>query len=193
MEGGNAVADVLFGDYNPSGRLTATFPRNVGQIPLYYNHKNTGRPHGGNPRAKYVSRYLDVPNTPLFPFGFGLSYTTFSCSSVRLSERSLKGDATLVASIEVTNTGNRAVEETVQLYITDPVASVTRSVEDLRGFQKVPLEPGQSREVSFKITPQDLKFYNADGVCDWEPGEFIIRLGHDSSQLNSASVRWSKK
>jgi beta-glucosidase len=193
IEAGNAVADVLFGDYNPSGRLTATFPRNVGQIPLYYNHKNTGRPYSGNPRMKYVSRYLDVPNTPLFPFGYGLSYTTFSYGAVRLSNRSLSGDETLVATIDVTNTGNRAGEETVQLYLTDPVASVTRSVQDLRGFQKIHLKPGQDREVSFTITPQDLKFYNSDLVYGWEPGDFVIRIGPDSSQLTSATVRWSKK
>jgi len=187
------VAEVLFGDYNPSGRLTATFPRNVGQIPLYYNHKNTGRPYGGDPRVKYVSRYLDVPNSPLFPFGFGLSYTTFSYSDVRLSQSALKEDEALVATVDVSNTGQRAGEETVQLYITDPVASVTRSVEDLRGFQKITLQPGQHRAVSFRITPQDLKFYNSDLVYDWEPGDFIIRIGPDSSQLNSATVHWTKK
>jgi beta-glucosidase len=192
-EGGNAVAEILFGEDNPSGRLTATFPRNVGQIPLYYNHKNTGCPYGGDGRTKYVSRYLDVPNTPQFPFGFGLSYTTFSYSPVKLSAPSLKGDATLAATVEVTNTGKRAGEETVQLYITEPVASLTRSVEDLRGFQKVQLEPGQSREVTFNITPRDLKFCHADGEFDWEPGQFIIRIGHDSSQLNSAKVSWGKR
>jgi beta-glucosidase len=193
LEAGNAVADVLFGDYNPSGRLTATFPRNVGQIPLYYNHKNTGRPYSGNPRQKYVSRYLDAPNTPLFPFGFGLSYTTFSYGEVELSQHALKEDETLVATVEVTNTGQRAGEETVQLYITDPVASVTRGVEELRGFQKIYLQPGQRRKVSFRITPQDLKFYHNDLAYDWEPGDFIIRIGPDSSQLHSATVRWSKK
>jgi beta-glucosidase len=192
MEAGNAVADVLFGHYNPSGRLTTTFPRNTGQIPLYYNHKNTGRPYAGDPRTKYVSRYLDVPNSPLFPFGFGLSYTTFSYGEVRLSKRSVKGDGPLVAAVHVVNTGNRAGEETVQLYITDPVASVTRSVEDLRGFEKINLQPGEGRDVSFKITPEDLKFYNSDLACDWEPGDFVIRIGPDSSQLNSATVHWSK-
>ncbi len=148
IEAGHAVAEVLFGDYNPSGRLTATFPRNGGQIPIYYNHKNTGRPSNGNPNVKYVSRYLDVPNSPLFPFGFGLSYTTFTYSDVRLSKHSFEGNETLVATIRVNvaNTGKRAGEETVQLYITDPVASVTRSVEELRGFQKVKLQPGQVSE-----------------------------------------------
>ncbi len=193
IEGGHSVADVLFGDYNPSGRLTASFPRNVGQIPIYYNHKNTGRPYDGNPRVKYVSRYLDVPNSPLFPFGFGLSYTSFSYSEVRLSRHSREGDETLVAAVDVTNTGKRAGEETVQLYITERAASVTRSVEDLRGFQKVNLQPGEKRDVSFRITPEDLKFYNSDLVYDWEPGDFVIRIGPDSRQLHSATVHWSKK
>ena len=192
MEAGNAVADVLFGDYNPSGRLTTTFPRNVGQIPIYYNHKNTGRPYDGKSNIKYLSRYLDVPNSPQFPFGFGLSYTTFSYSPVRLSSHSLKGDATLVATVDVSNNGHRAGEETVQMYITDPVASVTRSVEDLRGFQKVYLQPGQHREVSFHVTTEDLKFYNSEGVNDWEPGDFIIRIGHDSAHLESATVTWTR-
>ncbi len=160
IEAGNAVAGVLFGDYNPSGRLTATFPRNAGQVPLYYNHKNTGHPYSGDPRVNHVSRYLDVPNTPLFHFGYGLSYTTFSYSDVRLSQRLLKGDETLVATVDVTNAGKRGGEETVSLYITDPVASVTRSVEDLRDFQKIDLRPGQRRAASFRITRRDLKFYN---------------------------------
>jgi beta-glucosidase len=193
IEAGPAVADMLFGDYNPSGRLTASFPRDVGQIPIFYNHKNTGRPYNGNPNVKYVSRYLDVPNSPLFPFGFGLSYTTFSYSDVRLSKQSLEGNETLVATVEVANTGKRAGEETVQLYITDPVASVTRSVEDLRGFQKIKLQSGESREVSFRVTPEDLKSYNSDLIYDWEPGDFVIRIGPDSSQLHSATVHWSKK
>jgi beta-glucosidase len=193
IEAGPAVADVLFGDDSPSGRLVTTFPRNSGQIPLFYNHKNTGRPYNGNPCVKYVSRYLDVPNSPLFPFGFGLSYTTFSYSEVKLSKHTLEGNETLVASVNVKNTGRRAGEETVQLYITDPVASVTRSVEDLRGFQKVNLQPGQTQEVSFDITPEDLKFYNSDLVFDWEPGDFVIRIGPDSSQLNSATVHWKRK
>ncbi|HZM05816.1 MAG TPA: beta-glucosidase BglX [Candidatus Saccharimonadales bacterium] len=192
MEAGNAVADVLFGDYNPSARLTTTFPRSVGQIPLYYNHKNTGRPYNGNPRVRYESRYLDVPNTPLYPFGFGLSYTSFSYSDVKLSKNALKGDETLVATVDVTNTGKRAGEETVQLYISEPAASVTRSVEDLRSFQKVTLEPGQKQGVTFNIRPQDLKFYNSDLVYDWEAGSFVIRIGPNSSQLKSATVRWEK-
>ena len=192
IEAGDAVADVLFGDYNPSGRLTTSFPRDVGQVPIYYNHKNTGRPWDGKPNVKYVSRYLDVPNSPLFPFGFGLSYTTFTYGPVRLSQTSLHGDAKLVATVDVSNAGHRAGEETVQMYITDPVASVTRSVEDLRGFHKVYLQPGQSRQVSFTISTEDLKFYNAAGGYDWEPGDFIIRIGPDSARVGSATVSWAK-
>ena len=133
-----------------------------------------------------------MPNSPLFPFGFGLSYTTFSYSAVKLDKSSLKNDETLLATVTVTNTGQRAGQETVQLYITDPVASVTRSVEDLRGFQKVTLQPGQEQEVSFKITTRDLKFYDIDLNYDWEPGDFVIRIGPNSSQLSSATVRWEK-
>ncbi len=133
-----------------------------------------------------------MSNSPLFPFGFGLSYTTFSYGPVELSTRSLKDDATLLATVKVTNTGSRAGEETVQMYVTDPVASVTRSVQDLRGLRKVYLKPGEHREVSFTITTQDLKFYNSQEVYDWEPGDFIIKIGPDSAHLNSATVRWSK-
>lgn len=190
-EAGNAIADVLFGDYDPSGKLTATFPRNVGQIPIYYNHKNTGRPYKGDPAFKYVSRYLDVPNDPLYPFGYGLSYTTFSYGEIQLSKTTLTGDETLLASVNVTNTGKYAGEETVQLYISQPVASVTRSVEDLRGFQKVRLQPGETQKVNFRITPEDLRFFNSDLKYDLEPGKFIIRIGGNSSQLESASVNWN--
>jgi beta-glucosidase len=193
VEAGPAIAEVLFGDYNPSGRLVTTFPRNVGQIPLFYNHKNTGRPWDGSSRAKYVSRYLDVPDSPMFPFGFGLSYTSFSYSAIKLNKDSVNGDETLLASTEVQNTGKRAGEETVQLYITEPVASVTRSVEDLRGFQKVMLEPGERRLVTFRVTPADLKFYNGDLVYDWEPGDFVIRIGTDSSHTLSATVHWNRR
>jgi beta-glucosidase len=192
-EAGNAIADVLFGDYNPSGKLTATFPRDVGQIPIYYNHVNTGRPYHGNPRNKNVSRYLDVPNSPLYPFGYGLSYTTFSYSDIQLSQTNLIGGETLLASVDVTNTGKRAGEETVQLYLSQPVASVARSVEDLRGFQKVFLQPGETRKATFHITTDDLKFYNSELEYDWEPGEFVIRIGGDSDRLKSAVVHWNSQ
>jgi beta-glucosidase len=191
-EAGNAIADTLFGNSNPSGRLTATFPRTVGQIPIYYNHKNTGRPYRGDPRQKYVSRYLDVPNDPLYPFGFGLSYTTFSYSDVKLDKTSLEGDATLTASVRVKNTGQYAGTETVQLYISNPVAGVTQSVEDLRGARKVSLKPGETREVTFSVTPEDLKFYDSDLRYDWAPGKFEVRIGANSSDVKSAAARWSR-
>lgn len=192
-EAGNAVADVLFGDYNPSGKLTATFPRSVGQIPIYYNHKNTGRPYKGDPAFKYASRYLDVPNDPLYAFGYGLSFTTFSYGDIKLNKTALADDETLLASVSLTNAGERAGEETVQLYLGQPIASVTRSVEDLRGFQQVRLQPGETKEVTFRITPEDLKFYNAKLEYDWEPGAFIVRIGGNSSQVKSATVNWHKK
>lgn len=191
-EAGNAVADVLFGDYNPSGKLTTTFPRNIGQIPIYYNHKNTGRPYAGDPNFKYVSRYLDVSNDPLYPFGYGLSYTSFNYGDVKLSKTVLSGEETLDASLTVTNTGAVAGEETAQLYLSQPFASVTRSVEDLRGFQKVFLQPGESKELTFHITTEDLRFYNSDLVYDWEPGQFVIKIGGNSSQLKTATVQWNK-
>lgn len=192
-EGGNAIADVLFGKYNPSGKLSTSFPVNVGQIPIHYNHKNTGRPFDGNVNsAKFKSNYLDVSNDPLYPFGFGLSYTTFTYSDLKLSRNSLKGNEVLTATVTLTNTGKYAGEEVVQLYISDPVASVTRSVKDLKGFQKVSISPGESKEVSFRITTELLKFYNSALKYDWESGEFIIHVGTNSRDLSSAKVNWVK-
>ncbi|NLR63122.1 beta-glucosidase BglX [Chitinophaga varians] len=191
-EAGNAIADVLFGRYNPSGKITASFPRNVGQIPVFYNHKHTGRPLEGTAFQKFKSDYLDVPNTPLYPFGYGLSYTTFSYSDVKVSKQNPAGNETITASVTVTNTGKYAGEEVVQLYLTDPVASVTRSVQDLIGFRKISLQPGESKEVSFNISTQDLKFYNSDLQYVWEPGEFIIRIGTNSAETKSATITWRK-
>ncbi len=191
-EAGNAIADVLFGSYNPSGKITASFPRNVGQIPVYYNHKNTGRPFHGEDFAKFKSDYLDVPNEPLYPFGYGLSYTSFSYGEVKLNKTALKGNETLTATIIVTTTGKYAGEETVQLYISDPVASLTRAVEDLKGFKKVYLQPGESKEVVFTITTNELKFYNSNLQYDWEAGQFFVRIGSNSRDVKSAEVLWSK-
>ncbi|QJB36568.1 beta-glucosidase BglX [Chitinophaga oryzae] len=191
-EAGNAIADVLFGRYNPSGKITASFPRNVGQIPVFYNHKHTGRPLEGAAFQKFKSDYLDVPNTPLYPFGYGLSYTTFSYSDVKVSKQNPAGNETITASVTVTNTGKYAGEEVVQLYLTDPVASVTRSVQDLIGFRKISLQPGESKEVSFNISPDNLKFYNSNLQYVWEPGEFIIRIGTSSADTKSATVNWKK-
>jgi len=191
-EAGNAIADVLFGNYNPSGKITATFPRSVGQIPIYYNHKNTGRPYNGERFAKFKSDYLDISNDPLYPFGYGLSYTTFNYSDVKLDKTNLKGNEVLKATVTVTNTGKYAGEETVQLYISDPIASISRSVEELKNFQKIELKPGESREVTFNVTTADLKFYNEQLAYDWESGEFIVRIGTNSSNTHSATVHWIK-
>jgi beta-glucosidase len=191
-EAGNAIADVLFGIYNPAGKITATFPRSVGQIPIYYNHKNTGRPFTGKGPTKFKSNYLDISNDPLYPFGYGLSYTSFSYSDVQLSSTKLKGNVTLKARITVTNTGKYAGEEVVQLYVGQPAASISRSVKELKNFKKIFLQPGELKEVVFDITPQDLKFYNSQLKYDWEPGKFNIEIGTNSSDTHLASLQWNK-
>ena len=189
-EAGNAVANVLFGDYNPSGKLTTTFPLNVGQIPLYYNHKNTGRPY--DPKNKFTSKYLDSPNDPVYPFGYGLSYTTFTYSDIRLNKTQLKGDEKLIASVTVTNSGKLAGEEVVQLYIQDPVASISRPVKELKNFRKVMLQPGEKKEINIEVTTNDLMFYNSDLKYDWESGDFVIYIGTNSKDVKSAKVNWDK-
>jgi len=192
-EAGYAIADVLFGDTNPSGKLTTTFPQNVGQIPLYYNHKNTGRPlPEGQWFQKFRSNYLDVSNDPVYPFGFGLSYTQFSYGELKLSNNTLKGNQTLKASVDVSNTGSRDGKEVVQLYIRDKVGSTTRPVKELKGFQKIELKAGETKTISFNITPEDLKFYNYDLKYDWEPGEFVIMIGGNSRDVKSGSITWTK-
>lgn len=192
-EAGYAVADVLFGDVNPSGKLTMTFPQNVGQVPLFYNHKNTGRPlPDGQWFQKFRSNYLDVSNDPLYPFGYGLSYTNFSYSDVKISNASPKGNQTITASITLTNTGSVTGKEVVQLYIRDMIGSVTRPVKELKGFQKVELRAGESRIITFNISPNDLKFYNYDLKYDWEAGEFQIMIGGNSRDVKMAKVNWSK-
>ena len=189
-EAGNAVASILFGDYNPSGKLTTTFPFTVGQIPLYYNHKNTGRPM--DPNNKFTSKYLDISNDPVYPFGYGLSYTAFSYSDIKPDKKQLKGDETLTASVTVTNAGKVAGEEVVQLYIQDPVASISLPVKELKNFKKVMLQPGEKKTVAFEITTDDLKFYNSDLKYDWEPGDFVIDVGTNSRDVKSARVNWTK-
>ncbi len=192
-EAGYAIADVLFGDVNPSGKLTTTFPQNVGQLPLYYAHKNTGRILGeGKWFEKFRSNYLDVSNEPVYPFGYGLSYTTFNYSDIKLSNSSLKGNQKLTATVTITNTGKYDGKEVVQLYIHDVVGSVTRPVKELKGFQKIELKAGESKTVSFNITPDDLKFYNYDLKYDWEAGEFEIMIGTNSNDVKKATVNWVK-
>ncbi len=190
IEAGNAIADVLFGDYNPSGKLTVTFPRSVGQIPVYYNHKNTGRPY--TPDDPYTSRYLDLPNDPLFPFGYGLSYTAFSYSDIELSKTKLTGNDTLMASVTVTNTGSRDGEEVVQLYLNDPAASVSRPVKELKGFKKISLKSGESQNVTFAISPEELKFFNSNLDYVWETGDFNVYIGTNSEDCKRANIYWEK-
>jgi len=185
-EAGNAVADVLFGNYNPSGKLTASFPRNVGQIPVYYNHLNTGRPFHPGDSPKFKSDYLDVANTPLYPFGYGLSYTTFSYSDISLSNKILKAGAKITASVDVTNTGTRKGKETVQLYTRQLVGSIARPVKELKGFQQIILEPGETKKVTFLISVDDLKFYNSDLKYVYEPGPFKLFIGTNSADVKEA-------
>jgi beta-glucosidase len=190
-QAGHAIADVIFGDVNPSGKLPSTFPQHIGQIPIYYNHKNTGRPlPEGQWFRKFRSNYLDVTNEPLYPFGYGLSFTEFSYGDLELSHTKLKGDETLEAMIELTNTGAYPGAEVVQLYIRDLVGSITRPVKELKGFQKVFLEVGESKIVNFSISTNDLKFYNYKLEYDWEPGEFVIMLGGNSRDVKEALVEW---
>ncbi|HUF78614.1 MAG TPA: glycoside hydrolase family 3 N-terminal domain-containing protein, partial [Thermoanaerobaculia bacterium] len=181
---GPAVADVLFGDHNPSGKLPVTFPRTVGQVPIYYNHKSTGRPP--HPDQKYTSKYLDVHWTPLYPFGHGLSYTTFAYGEPRLSRAAMGPADTLTVSVAVTNTGGRAGAEVVQLYLRDDHASVTRPVMELRGFEKVELAPGESRTVSFRLGPEELSFYDQRMQRVVEPGSFTVLLGGSSAATREA-------
>ena len=186
-EAAYAISDVLFGDVNPSGKLTATFPQNVGQIPLFYNHKNTGRPlQEGRWFEKFRSNYLDVSNEPLYPFGYGLSYTTFAYSDIHLSSTEMSADGELTATVTVTNTGSRDGAEVVQLYIRDLVGSVTRPVKELKGFEKIFLKAGESRKVSFSITPELLKFYNYDLQFVCEPGDFDVMIGGNSQDVKKA-------
>ncbi|KUY27412.1 beta-glucosidase BglX [Elizabethkingia ursingii] len=196
-EAGYAIADVLYGKVNPSGKLPMTFPRSVGQVPIYYNSKNTGRPLSDEKSdkcefEKFRSNYIDECNTPLFPFGYGLSYTSFGYSDVQLSKTQLSGNDQLTASITLTNSGKYDGNEVVQLYIRDMVGSVTRPVKELKGFQKVFLKAGESKKVSFTITPEDLKFYNSELKYDWEAGEFDIMIGTNSHDVKHAKINWNK-
>ena len=192
-EAGYAISDVLFGKVNPSAKLPVTFPRNVGQIPLYYNHKNTGRPlTDENVWEKFRTAYLDSPNLPLFPFGFGLSYTTFTYSDINVSAKNLQGNGKLTASVTLTNTGKYDGAEVVQLYIRDVVGTNTRPLKELKGFQKVMLKAGESKTVSFEITPEDLKYYNNELKFDWESGDFQIMIGGNSQDVKSIIINWEK-
>jgi beta-glucosidase len=186
-EAGDAIADVVFGDVNPSGKLSTTFPQNVGQVPIYYAHKNTGRPLNGPWFQKFQSNYLDVSNEPLYPFGFGLSYTTFSYSDIKLSTSNLTAADSLVVSVDVTNTGSREGKEVVQLYIRDVVGSITRPVKELKAFEKISLKAGETKTVKFTLHQNDLSFYNADLNFLAEPGEFHVFVGGNSRDVKQGS------
>jgi beta-glucosidase len=187
-EAGNAIADVLFGKVNPSGKLPMTFPRSLGQVPIYYNAKNTDK----CTYERFRSNYMDECNTPLYSFGYGLSYTKFNYSDITVSNTNPKGDQAIQASVTVTNNGNYDGAEVVQLYIRDMVGSITRPVKELKGFQKIFLKKGESRKVTFDITPENLKFYNGDLKYDWESGEFDIMIGTNSTDVKHSKINWTK-
>ncbi len=196
-EAGLAISDVLYGKVNPSAKLPMTFPRSVGQVPIFYNHKNTGRPLDSEKTEKcefqkFRSNYLDECNTPLYPFGYGLSYTQFAYNNLNVSSKNLKGNQTLKVSVELKNSGKYEGAEIVQLYIRDLVGSNTRPVKELKGFQKINLKAGETKTVVFNVTPEDLKFYDNNLKYDWESGEFEIFVGGDSQKTISQKITWNK-
>lgn len=185
-EGGSAIADLLFGVQNPSGRLSMSFPYSVGQVPIYYNGFNTGRPQDlRNPKEPYVSKYLDIPNEPLFPFGFGLSYTTFAYREAKLSTKNMSMEEPLTVTVEVTNTGNVAGEEIVQFYVRDITGDVIRPVKELKGFQKISLQPGETKQVAFTLTEDQLRYYHADLQFKSDAGSFVAYVGSNSRDVTA--------
>ncbi|WP_210453607.1 beta-glucosidase BglX [Pantoea ananatis] len=189
-EGGNAIADVLFGDYNPSGKLPMSFPRSVGQIPIYYNHLPTGRPYNFAKPNKYTSHYYDAENGPLYPFGYGLSYTTFTVSPVTLSSETMAHNGSIEASVTVTNSGKVDGATVVQLYLNDPVASISRPVKELHGFKRIMLKAGESQQVTFKIDVDALKFWNQQMKHVAEPGKFNVMIGLDSVRTQNTQFNY---
>ncbi len=187
-QAGHAIADVLFGDVNPGGKLTVTFPRAVGQVPIYYNHKNTGRPP--DPNSKWTSKYRDLDWRPQFPFGYGLSYTQFALSNLQLSAQSIRPDGTLTVTVDVQNTGQRAGDEVVQLYIRDVAGSRTRPVRELKGFQRISLQPGEKRKLTFTLASEHLGFYNREMRFVVEPGTFNVFIGNSSADSNELKANF---
>ncbi|WP_084405848.1 beta-glucosidase BglX [Alteribacter aurantiacus] len=191
-EAGHAVADLLFGDTNPSGKLTMSFPHSVGQVPVYYNSFTTGRPHNQIPSEyRFASKYLDAPNEPLFPFGFGLSYSEFTYSNVALSSEMMEESGTIRVSVDVQNTGAVAGEETVQMYVRDLVGEVVRPVKELKGFRKVHLEPGETKQVVFELDEESLKYYHSDLTYTYDAGEFVVSVGPDSRNTEGRRFTYS--
>jgi len=182
-QSGNATADILFGDVNPSGKLPVTFPRTVGQVPIYYNYMNTGRPPEAENR--YTSKYLDLPSSPLFPFGYGLSYTKFAITNLQVSR---KDPNQFIVSVDVENTGRRAGDEVVQLYTRDPVASMTRPVKELKGFQRVTLQPGEKKRVEIVLDQNQLGFWNREMRYVVETGEFRVMVGSSSANVIETKI-----
>jgi beta-glucosidase len=191
-KGPEAIADVLFGAYNPSGKLPMSFPRSEGQIPIYYNYYSTGRPAPDEFSNSYVSAYIDLPNSPRFPFGYGLSYTNFEYGNLQLSKIKAKGNETITASITIQNKGSFEGEEVVQLYIRDVVGKVVRPVKELKGFQKISLQKGASKTVTFLITASMLRFYDDKLNFDWEGGDFEIMIGTNSRDVQTKKINWEK-
>jgi beta-glucosidase len=192
-EAGHAIADVLFGDVNPSGKLSATFPQNIGQIPIFYNHKNTGRPLAdGEWFKKFRSNYLDVSNEPLYPFGYGMSYTSFEISNPVLSSKTMTPSSSIQVSVNLKNTGTSDGEEVVQLYIRDMVGSITRPLKELKAFQKIYLKAGESKQVLFTLTEENLKFYNSNLDFVAEPGDFKVFVGNSSANVKESNFYLSK-
>lgn len=191
-QSGNAIAQVLYGDYNPSGKLPMTFPRNVGQVPLYYNHKNTGRPYALDPGTVFWSHYIDEKNDPLYPFGYGLSYSKFDYSNLKLSNTSLNATGKIEATVEVTNTGKVAGKEVVQWYIRDLVASATRPIKELKGFEMIELQPNETKKVVFTIDAKTLEFYSANAKWETEEGDFKVFVGGNSAQTLEADFQFAK-
>jgi len=183
-ESGNAIADILFGDVNPGAKLPVTFPRSVGQVPIYYNHMNTGRPPEAE--SRYTSKYYDMPWTPLYPFGYGLSYTTFKISNLQVSAPRISANSKVTVTVDVENTGRRAGDEVVQLYIRDLVATMTRPVKELKGFQRISLQPGEKKKVEFTLGPGHLGFWNREMRYVVEPGEFRVMVGANSAEVIEA-------
>jgi beta-glucosidase len=183
----------LFGDYNPSGKLPISFPQTEGQIPIYYNHFNTGRPATSDSDRFYRSAYIDLSIYPRYEFGYGLSYTSFSYSNVSLNKNTIKANETMTATVTVTNTGQYDGEEVVQLYIRDLIGSITRPVKELKGFQKIKLKAGESKKVTFTITVNDLKFYNSELKYIAEPGDFKIFIGGNSRDVKEAALNLTDK
>ena len=186
------MGDVLFGQYHPSGKLPMNFPRSEGQIPIYYNYYNTGRPAKDENNLFYVSAYIDLPNSPRFPFGYGLSYTQFQYAPMQLSDTVLKGNQTLTVKVRVRNEGKYDGEEVVQLYLRDVTASVVRPVKELKGFQKIFLKAGETKELVFQVKTDDLRFYNQTLQHIWEPGEFHVMVGTSSAQVETRKINWQQ-